>query len=169
MITRLLLIGALCLSVVPAATADDSAQANRLFVEAVKLLEEAATEAEMDKVSVLQGALDKLNEIIEDHPSSDAAVKLIAGQPIGFVVISDLQEQVVKAQLAVGDVEAAVATAKQMSAMRGPMGLVPRDKALALIVETQIKTGDLDGATATTNLAITERIRTRLLQQIPGQ
>ena len=42
MITRLLLIGVLCLSVVPVA-ADDSAQANRLLVEAVKLIQAAST------------------------------------------------------------------------------------------------------------------------------
>lgn len=153
LITRLLLIAVLCLSVVPA-TADDAVQANRLLVEAVKLLEEAATKSEIDKAGPLQDALAKLNEIVDDHPSSETAVKLVTGQPIGFLLLSDLQHQIVTAQLMSGDVEGALATAKQMSAIDQKLlaGGVPRDKALWQVVEAQSKAGDVEGAMTTADL-----------------
>ena len=78
-----LLIFLACLSVVPA-FADDRAQANRLLVEAAKMIKAAETvEGPEEKLSLLEDALAKLNEIIERHPSTDLAVKLITEQPIG--------------------------------------------------------------------------------------
>ena len=90
-ITRLLLIGILCLSVVPASAADDPAQANRLLVEAVKLIQDASTKQDLtEQLPLLENALAKLNEIVEKHPSSDLAVKLITGQKIGTVSLTGL-------------------------------------------------------------------------------
>lgn len=165
MITRLLLFGVMCLSVVPA-TADDSALANHLLVEAVKLVEEAATKSEKEKVAPLQAALGKLNGIVEDLPSSELAVKLITGQPVGFLMLSNLQEQMVRAQLAAGDFEGALATAKEMSPVRNQMGQVPRDRSLNQILEAQLEAGDAEGALAAAGLIVQERIRTEWLQKI---
>ena len=65
---------------------DDTASANELFVEAVKLVKSVEnTEGSIEKAEVLEEALSKLNEIVDDYPSSDLAVKLISGQDTGSV------------------------------------------------------------------------------------
>ena len=65
------------------ALADDTSEANELFVEAVKLVNSAENvEDPIEKADALEEVLSKLNEIIDDHPSSDLAVKLISGQRI---------------------------------------------------------------------------------------
>ena len=88
---RLLLVCVLCLSVVPVA-ADDPAQANRLLVEAVRVIQAAEAEkAATEKLSLLQSALAKLNEIVESHPTTDLAVKLITGQEIGNLSMANLE------------------------------------------------------------------------------
>ena len=90
-----------CLSVVPA-VADDPAQANRLLVEAVKLIQAAETQDEVsDRLALLEGALAKLNEIIERHPSSSLAVKLITDQPIGSLSLQKLTDTVEKLRIKV--------------------------------------------------------------------
>ena len=66
MAKRLLLICILFLSV-SAAHADDSAQANRLFVEAMKLIQTAETEqSPPNKLALLENAVAKLNQIVND-------------------------------------------------------------------------------------------------------
>ena len=90
------LIFVLCLTVAPAA-ADDPAQANRLLVDAVKMIKVAETvEETSEKLSLLEDALANLNEIIEHHPSSGIAVKLITDQPIGSLSIAELTDMVEK-------------------------------------------------------------------------
>ena len=90
--TRWLSLLAVCLLVVPAA-ADDPTQANRLLVEAVQMInaaEKASGAAE--KLALLEDAIAKLNDIIEHHPSSSLAVKLITDQPIGSLSYAQLLE-----------------------------------------------------------------------------
>ena len=94
MITRLFLVCALCLSIVPA-SADDVAQANKLLVEAVKLIQAAGTEqTPSEQIPLLEDALDKLNEIVKQHPTSDLAVKLITGQQIGNISLTELADAI---------------------------------------------------------------------------
>ena len=96
MITRLLLAAILISSVLPVA-ADDSAQANRLLVEAVKLMQAAEQEQPAsEKLAKLQSALGKLNQIVDDHPSSDVAVKLITDQEIGSLSLAKLTDAIEK-------------------------------------------------------------------------
>lgn len=98
MITRLLFVTILCLSVVPAG-ADDPAQANRLLVEAVKLIQAAEQEQPASqKLAKLQSALAKLNQIMDDHPSSDVAVKLITDQEIGSLSLPKLMDAIQAAE-----------------------------------------------------------------------
>ena len=98
MITRLLFVTVLCLSVVPAG-ADDPAQANRLLVEAVKLIQAAEQEQPAsEKLVMLESALAKLNQIMDDHPSSDVAVKLITDQEIGSLSIPKLMDAIEAAE-----------------------------------------------------------------------
>ena len=78
-----------------AASADDPAQANRLLVEAAKIIKTAETAQEaQEQLSLLEDALGKLNEIIERHPSSDLAVKLATDQPIGSLSLPRLRHAI---------------------------------------------------------------------------
>jgi hypothetical protein len=62
-----------------------------LFVEAVILVNSAENvEGLEEKAVALEVALRKLNEIIDDHPSSDLAVKLITNQKIGDTSLKDV-------------------------------------------------------------------------------
>ena len=89
-----LLLFLVCLMVAPA-LADDPAQANRLVVEAAKMMKAADTEeGTTEKLALLEAALAKLNEIIEHHPSSGIAVMLITDQPIGSLSLARLTDMV---------------------------------------------------------------------------
>ena len=91
---KYLLLFLVCLSMVPA-FADDPAVANRLLVEAAKFIKAANTEdGASEKLALLESALTKLNEIVEHHPSSDLAVKLITDQPIGSLSLAELTNTV---------------------------------------------------------------------------
>ena len=83
-----------------ATLADDTASANKLFVEAVKLVKSAEGEKSFEKtLSVMEEALARLYKIIDDYPSSDLAVKLICGQSVGGVSLEDVGEAAVRARI----------------------------------------------------------------------
>ena len=93
---RWLSFSLICLLVLPA-VADEPAGANRLLVEAVKMIKAADSQTEgSEKLDLLEGALAKLNEIIDRHPSSGLAVKLITDQPIGSLSMAELSDAVEK-------------------------------------------------------------------------
>ena len=80
--------------------ADDTSEANELFVEAVKLVKSVENaEGSIEKAVVLEEALSKLNEIVDDYPSSDLAVKLISGQSVGGISLEDVGEAAVRARI----------------------------------------------------------------------
>ena len=83
-----------------ATLAHDTSEANELFVEAVKPVNSAENvEGLEEKAAVLEEALSKLNEIVEDYPSSDLAVKLINGQDTGSISLEDVGEAAVRARI----------------------------------------------------------------------
>ena len=80
--------------------ADDQGDANKLFVEAVKLVKLAKGEKSFEKkLSVLEEALARLNKIIDDHPSSNLAVKLINGQDTGSISLEDVGDATERARI----------------------------------------------------------------------
>ena len=92
--TLLLALCALCWSAFPAYASDES-PANRLFVEAAKLIRTAAEEAGgARKVELLKRARHKMEAIVDSHPSSGLAVKLISGQKIGTVSLAGLDDEI---------------------------------------------------------------------------
>ena len=96
MIARLLCVTLLCLSIVPAA-ADDPAEANRLLAEALKLMQAAEQDHKANhKLVKLESALAKLNQIMDNHPSSDLAVRLITHQEVGILSLSKLIDAIQK-------------------------------------------------------------------------
>lgn len=154
MITRLLFVAVLCLSVVPAA-ADDPAQANRLLVEAMKSIKAAETEqVAARKQALLESALAKLNQIVDDHPASDLAVKLITGQQIGNLslenVINDIETLRLGSCLAAPDfTDPACLRAYAQDAEGTIEDGFDRAMALAHIARALTVAGDDQGATET--------------------
>ena len=81
-----LVAGAQILGLSSLLRAEDDAGANRLLVEAVKLVERAeATEDPSARATLYERALNNLDAIVEQHPESEVAVKLATGQRIGSV------------------------------------------------------------------------------------
>ena len=161
MITRLLLIAVLCVPSAPLA-ADDSTQANRLLVEAMKLIQAAGTkQTATERLPLMESALAKLNEIVENHPSSDLAVKLITGQQIGDIslagvvdaveILSQFQKQ-----------EAARTTCIESLDVANPKCR----EWLYDIGRAQLQAGDLQGARKTARWIRDSSIRRDLLRDI---
>ena len=89
---KLLIAVALCWLAWPS-LADDAAQANRLMIEAVRLIEASRLEPSAEgKFELLKQAYDNLVEIVDRHPSSDLAVRLATGQRVGEVSLSRVRE-----------------------------------------------------------------------------
>ncbi len=77
----------------------DDAAANALLVEAVQLTQSLGTlETPQEKYDAIDGAISKLDQIVSDHPTSNLAVALITGQPIGNMDLGALKEQRVALQ-----------------------------------------------------------------------
>ena len=87
------LIFMLCLSAAPAA-ADDSAEANKIFVEAMRLIQGALQKPEgLPYLEDLENGIARLKEIMEKYPGSDLAVRLISGDPVvGGVSLQQIEE-----------------------------------------------------------------------------
>jgi hypothetical protein len=74
---------------------DDSASANSLFVETVKLIQSSQnTLNNQDKLEQLDAAMSNINQIIDRYPSSDLAVKLITGQSIGNISLDSVAKTI---------------------------------------------------------------------------
>ena len=79
---------ALCWLASPAQASDET-RANRLFVEAAKLVQAAEKEADaVRKLELLKHARRNLEAIVDRHPSSGLAVKLVSGQNVGTVSLA---------------------------------------------------------------------------------
>ena len=87
------LVFMLCLSVAYAA-ADDSSEANKLFVEAMGLIQGALQKPEgLPYLEDLEGGIAKLKVIMEKYPGSDLAVRLISGDPVvGGASLQQIEE-----------------------------------------------------------------------------
>ena len=80
--------------------ADDTAQANRLLVEAIGLIQAAEREPSADgKFRLLKQAHDNLVAIIERCPSIDLAAKLATGQRIGNLSLETVRNAVNQARV----------------------------------------------------------------------
>ncbi len=87
--------------------ADDTGEANELFVGAVKLVKSTLNvEGLEEKADALEEALAKLNEIVDDYPSSELAVKLISGQRIGAISLEGVSLEARRAKRAAEEAQA---------------------------------------------------------------
>ena len=79
--------------------ADDSAEANRLMIEAVKHIQDADLEpSAQGKFALLNRAYDKLLSIVEHYPSTDLAVKLATGQRVGHISLEAVRQAMERAR-----------------------------------------------------------------------
>lgn len=102
---RLALVAVLMASTVSAGVAwplaADDGEANRLFVEAVRDIGEAdqrPDERADDQAANYERALRNIERIIAEHPGSDVAVKLIAGEPIGDITQWRVERRAIRAR-----------------------------------------------------------------------
>lgn len=83
------------------ALADDVGEANKLMIEAIKLMDAVDLEPSAEKkFNLLKEAHDKLTEIIDRYPSTDLAVKLATGQRIGKVSLDMVRRALEDARVA---------------------------------------------------------------------
>ncbi len=81
--------------------ADDAGEANKLMIEAIKLMDAVDLEPSAEKkFNLLKGAHDRLTEIVERYPSTDLAVKLATGQRIGNVSLEKVRKALEEARVA---------------------------------------------------------------------
>ena len=81
------------------ALGDDVAQANRLMVEAVTLIEGAKTAPSgAERARLLRAAHDRLTEIVQRFPSTELAVQLATGQQIGSVSLAGVRQAMQEAE-----------------------------------------------------------------------
>lgn len=87
-VVRRIVILAVCLSVLPA-SADDTAEANRLMIEAIGFVDAAAGEPSAErKTDLLRQAHDNLTAIVVHYPSTDLAVKLAGTSASGCRIVT---------------------------------------------------------------------------------
>src|SRR5262245_23956183 len=69
----------------PWAIADENAAANKVFVETVQLLNQAGAAKPAEAIGLYEQALQNLQRIVMEYPSSNLAVQIASGQAIGQV------------------------------------------------------------------------------------
>ena len=72
--------------------ANDSAEANGLMVEAIRLVDAVKREPSAEaKIGLLRKAYDNLTAIVERYPSTDLAVTLASGQRVGTISLAGVR------------------------------------------------------------------------------
>jgi tetratricopeptide (TPR) repeat protein len=79
-------------------SADPNQEANKLFVEAQKLIDNAKQQKVEDRLRTLIAANEKLATILSRYPSASLSVQLSSGQSIGTLSIQALAEQIADAR-----------------------------------------------------------------------
>ena len=78
--------------------ADENASANRIFVDAVKSWNEAASltgdglPTLERRAALLEHVTQRLAQIVQDHPGANLAVKLVSGEQVGSLSLASAEE-----------------------------------------------------------------------------
>jgi tetratricopeptide (TPR) repeat protein len=83
---------------VPWALADENAAANKIFVETVQILHQAAAAKPAEAIQLYEHAIGNLDRIVAEFPSSNLAVQIASGQTIGQVSRAGIQKMLGKAK-----------------------------------------------------------------------
>jgi tetratricopeptide (TPR) repeat protein len=140
------------------ATADDNTAANKIFVETVQLLNQAATAKPSEAIGLYEQALRNLDRIVAEYSSSNLAVQLASSQPIGQVSRAGIEKALGKAKCYQNPVASCV-LAEALEIARDMTGEVNRTgtpdaarldpfrlRALTAIAGAQAKAGDAQEA-----------------------
>ena len=92
------IILALLLSLPAMAQTPEDAASNRLFVEAVQLWNRAEGEPVADRAATLQRVQSNLRTIIERHPGSTLAVRLVIGETVGPLSVARAERATAEAR-----------------------------------------------------------------------
>ena len=111
MIRTMMLLLALLLSLPAMAQSADDVAANRLFVEAVQLWSRAEGEPVAERAATLQRVQSNLKMIIERHPGSALAVRLVIGETVGPLSVARVERAASEAQVRAAAAEAKARTA----------------------------------------------------------
>ncbi len=129
---------------------DPNEQANKLFVDAQKLIDKSKQESTSEeRLRTLQAAHEKLNTIVREHPGANLAVQLTSGQAIGEISLKALSERIdgAKWDVCLSAPRRACLLARALSLGRTIKYATSRVAALADIARTQVKAGlTKDGA-----------------------
>ena len=98
----LLSLCVICWLTAPAASKDDDSSANQLFVEAAQLINSAKETSATRAFTLLRNAERKLQAIVQHHPSSNLAVKLVSKQPIGSISLAGVANAIKKVSAQAG-------------------------------------------------------------------
>lgn len=137
---------------------DDTSKANRLFVEAVQLIQLSENSiSDAKKLELIEKALGIISNIIENYPSSDLAVKLITNEPIGNININEVRASVenIRNKAAI-EICYSVPTPQCifLIALAEVRKLAPSDRSdgLTSIANAQARLGDFKAAIATAKM-----------------
>ncbi|PWL19802.1 MAG: hypothetical protein DCO81_07715, partial [Candidatus Aquiluna sp. XM-24bin5] len=163
---------AVFLAVAAPAVADDNADANRLFVEAMQAWKQAeqltgdSLEQAETRLELLQEIDANLNRIVEAHSASDLAVQLLLG-PVGPLELDRLPRLIEGAEVVVarfivleqilaGDIRNARIGLAQIAIQTAQTidSAFFRSSALSAVAEAQAEAGDVSGARETLVLAL---------------
>ncbi len=146
----------------PSAAQDPNAAANRLFVQAQKLLQEPASANSEDRLKNLRQARSLADRIVEEYPASNLAVQLISGQPIGTFWLKAIDEEISKTIVAIRTERARkeepkcienpneVCIAVQILALAHKQdSLMSRAETMRTVAEVQARSRDRTGALET--------------------
>lgn len=146
----------------PSVAQDPNAAANRLFVQAQKLLQEPSPPGSEDRLARLKQARDIAGKIIDEHPASNLAVQLVSGQPIGTFWLKTIDEEISKttgalrvdrarrdAPRCAANPEPSCIVIQLLALAQASNPLMSRLDVLSTIAETQERLGDRQGALET--------------------
>ena len=132
--------------------ADDHIAANKLFVETVQILQQAAAAKPSKALGLYVQVLGNLDRLVSTYPGSDLAVKIISGQAIGYVSRAGVEQALEKAYQAIKclgtELPASCIIAEALMTARSVKNASFRAKVLGSIVMAQVKVGQ--GAAALT-------------------
>ena len=151
----------------PTRDEDPNAAANKMFVQAQKMIEEASAQDSEEKLITLNHVQEIIKKLIKDYSSSNLAVQLSAGQNVGNFTKASLDAEIKKASAEATIVRAkreqasCVSTPTHDCVIRQALATAYsfkddylRASALASIAEAQARAGQAAAATDTFKLAM---------------
>ena len=141
---------------------DANEQANKLFVEAQQLIENAGKQAPEERVRSLRSAEDKLKAIVANYPTANLAVQLASGQSVGTVSLKSVSAAIKDARCVSVPTSACILDRAVLLA-QSITDQERRASAFRAIAVSQAKTGRIAEAVQLAQLITVDRLRAAAL------